>query len=85
MKKKVPHFKTDKEMEEFLEQDLSDYLHADNFVKVEFEFLPKDEQINLRLPAQLLSAVKKQAKKAKIPYQRYIRQIIERDLSGQLK
>ncbi len=82
MKKKVPHFKTDEEMEEFLEQDLSDYLHPENFVKVKFEFLPKDEQINLRLPAQLLSAVKKQAKKAKIPYQRYIRQIIENDLAS---
>lgn len=85
MKKKIPHFKTEEEMEKFLEQDLSDYLHPGNFTKVKFEFLPKDEQINLRLPAQLLSAVKTQAKKAKIPYQRYIRQIIERDLAGQLK
>lgn len=83
VKKKMPRLRTDEEAEAFLMQDLSPYLHKGNFVKVKFEFLPKDEQINLRLPASLLLAVKKRAKKEEIPYQRYIRQIIENDLSGQ--
>jgi len=81
-KKSIPHFRTDEEMEAFLEQDLSDYLHEGNFKPVTFEFLPKGEKVNLRIPSSLLTAIKKQAKRAKMPYQRYIRQVLERDLRG---
>lgn len=85
IKKKMPRLKTDEEAEAFLMQDLSPYLHKGNFVKVKFEFLPKDEKINLRLPASLLVAVKERAKKAAMPYQRYIRRLIEHDLASQQK
>ncbi|MEK6746835.1 MAG: CopG family antitoxin [Pseudomonadota bacterium] len=81
-KKKMPRLRTDEEAEAFLMQDLRPYLHSGNFVKVKFEFLPKDEKINLRLPAPLLLAIKERASKAEIPYQRYIRQIIENDLAS---
>ena len=49
MKKKIPNFKSDKEAEDFLDQDLTDYLDLKNFNKVSFEFLPKDKKVNLRL------------------------------------
>jgi predicted DNA binding CopG/RHH family protein len=42
-----------------------------------FEFLPKTERVNMRLPRQLPDAVKASAAKAGIPYQRFIRQALE--------
>jgi predicted DNA binding CopG/RHH family protein len=78
MKKKVPHFKTDEEAEAFLEQDLSDYLHAENFTPMRFEIKPKKKSINLRLSVGLLDAVRENAKREGVPYQRYIRHALER-------
>lgn len=40
-KKSIPHFRSDEEVEAFLEQDLSDYLHAGNFKPVTFKFKTK--------------------------------------------
>jgi predicted DNA binding CopG/RHH family protein len=77
MKRKVPEFKTDAEAEAFLEQDLSD-LDFSQFKRIEFEFRPKQKSINLRLSEELLNAVRAQAKRHGIPYQRYIRQALER-------
>jgi predicted DNA binding CopG/RHH family protein len=81
MKKKIPHFKTDKEMEDFLEQDLSDYMHPENFSDVTFEFEPKSEKVNLRVTPSLLKKIKLRAKRVKMPYQRYIRHVIEHALN----
>jgi predicted DNA binding CopG/RHH family protein len=81
MKKKFPILKTDEEAEAFLERDISDYLHADNFKSAEwlrFEFKPKEKSLNLRISNDLLEAVRKNAKRQGIPYQRYIRQALER-------
>jgi predicted DNA binding CopG/RHH family protein len=81
MKKKFPVLKTDEEAEAFLEQDLSDYLHAGNFKSAQwmrFEFKPKQKSLNLRISEELLNAVRKNAKREGIPYQRYIRQALER-------
>jgi predicted DNA binding CopG/RHH family protein len=77
MKKRVPRFKTDEEAEAFLEQDLSDLDFA-QFKPVRFEFQPKQKSINLRISEELLKAVQARAKRAGIPYQRYIRQALER-------
>jgi predicted DNA binding CopG/RHH family protein len=81
MKRKVPHFKTDEEAEAFLEQDLSD-LDFSQFKPVRFEFLPKEKSINLRLSEDLLTAVRARAKSQGIPYQRYIRQTLERAVTA---
>ena len=81
MRKKLPVLKTDAEAEAFLEQDLSDYLHAGNFKPADwlrFEFKPKQKSLNLRISEELLDAVRKNAKREGIPYQRYIRQVLER-------
>lgn len=79
--RKVPHFKTDEEAEAFLEQDLSD-LDFSQFKPVKFEFSPKAAQLNMRLPEALLDAVKSKAKEQGIPYTRYIRQLLEHDISN---
>ena len=81
MRKKFPVLKTDEEAEAFLQRDLSDYLHSGNFKPMRFEFQPKDQSVNLRMPESLLKAVQADAKREGIPYQRYIRQALERAIS----
>jgi predicted DNA binding CopG/RHH family protein len=81
MSKIVPEFKTDQEAEAFLEQDLSD-LDFSQFKPSPFEFDKKASQLNMRLPQTLLEAIKGKAKARGIPYTRYIRQLLERDIAG---
>ena len=80
MKKKVPRLKTDREAESFLAQDLSN-LDFSQFKTARFEFEKKDEQINMRVPKQLLKAVKARAKTRGIPYTRLIRETLERAMA----
>ena len=77
MSKKLPVFKSDKAAEQLLDQDLSDYLSADNLVPYQFEYRPKQKSVNLRISEELLSAVRAAARRRGIPYQRYIRQALE--------
>ena len=42
-----------------------------------FEFQPKYERVNMRVPRPLLEAVKATAARAGVPYQRFIRQALE--------
>ena len=65
--KKISKFKSDKEAEEFLEKDLTDYINLKNFQKVSFEFQPKTKKVNIRFPEKLLDAVRKEAKRQGIP------------------
>jgi predicted DNA binding CopG/RHH family protein len=80
MSKKLPVFKIDKEAEDFLEKDLSDYISAENLALFPFEYRPKQKSINLRISEELLSAVRAEARRRRIPYQRYIRQALEASL-----
>ena len=80
MKRKVPKLSSDKEAEAFLDQDLSD-LDFSQFKPVRFEFEKKAARVNMRLPQPLLDAVKKRASARKIPYQRFIREALERAVS----
>jgi predicted DNA binding CopG/RHH family protein len=68
---------TDEEAEAFLEQDLSDLDFA-QFKPVRFEFERKDARVNMRLPESLLEAVKERARARGIPYQRFVREALER-------
>jgi len=80
MKKKIPTFKTDEEAEKFVAAaDLTEY-DLSGFKTVNFEFKPKKESISLRLPTELLIAVKKKAHSEGIPYQRLIRKALEREV-----
>lgn len=77
MKKKLPRLGNDKAAEDFVvKSDLTDYdLSAMHSMR--FEFQPKSERVNMRLPKPLLTAVKASAAKAGVPYQRFIRQALE--------
>jgi predicted DNA binding CopG/RHH family protein len=77
MKKPLPALKTDEDAEAFVAtSDLTEYdLTAMKIVR--FEFQPKSERVNMRLPRPLLDAVKASASKAGVPYQRFIRQALE--------
>jgi predicted DNA binding CopG/RHH family protein len=77
MKRKLPRFKNDKAAERFVEKaDLSKY-DLSEMRPMRFEFQVKGERVNMRLPRQLLDAVRASAAKAGVPYQRFIRQVLE--------
>lgn len=79
--RKVPILRTDEEAEAFLMQDLSD-LDFSQFKRMHFEFEKKEAQVNMRVPQPLLAAVKDKAKAQGIPYTRYIRMLMERDIAA---
>jgi len=81
MRKKVPRLKTNRQAEAFLAQDLSG-LDFSQFKPTRFEFERKDEQINMRVPKQLLKAVKARAKMRSIPYTRLIRETLEQAMAA---
>lgn len=77
MKKPLPALRSDEDVERFVaEADLTEYDLSDMRI-IRFEFQPKTEQVNMRLPKSLLDAVKASAAKAGVPYQRFIRQLLE--------
>ncbi len=77
MKKPLPKLQTDDEAERFVaEAELTQY-DLSGLRMVRFEFQPKSERLNLRVPKALLDAVKTAAADAGIPYQRFIRQVLE--------
>jgi predicted DNA binding CopG/RHH family protein len=80
MTRKVPRMTTDEEAEAFLDQDLSD-LDFSQFRPAQFEFEKKAAQLNMRVPQPLLDAVKERAKARGVPYTRYIRELMERDIA----
>ena len=79
MKRKVPVMTTDEEAEAFLEQDLSD-LDFSQFKPYRFEFENKTARVNMRLPEGQLATLKAEARKRGIPYQRFMRELLERGL-----
>ena len=75
--KPIPNFASDEAAEKFVaEADLTEYDWSD-MKPVRFEFAAKDARINMRLPADLLAAVKACAAREHMPYQRFIRRAIE--------
>ena len=84
MKRKVPKMTTDEEARAFLDQDLSD-LDFTQFKPVRHEFAKKSARVTMRLPEGLLEAVKQHAAAKDIPYQRYIREALERTLTRDLE
>ena len=81
-KKKFPSLKTDKEAEDFVANaDLTEYdLSGGRMMRFEFE--KKEARVNMRLPETLLDAVKRRAKARGVPYQRFIRDVLERAVRG---
>jgi predicted DNA binding CopG/RHH family protein len=85
MKRKSPDFKTNAEAEAFVDTaDLSEYDLPD-MTPVCFELRRKDKSVSLRLPEKLLEAVRARARRLGMPYQRFIRMVIERALHPEPK
>ncbi len=82
MKKKIPALKTDEDAEAFVaEADLTEY-DLIGAAPVRFEFEKKAARVNMRLPQSLLDAVKDRARRRGIPYQRFIREALERAVAA---
>ena len=77
MKKRLPSLASDRAAEAFVAKaDLSAY-DLSGLRLVRYELKPKDRAISVRLPDELLKAVRSRAKRAGIPYQRFIRMALE--------
>jgi predicted DNA binding CopG/RHH family protein len=77
MKKPLPILTTDKEAEAFVENiDLTQY-DLSSLTPTRFEFQPKERSITMRLSEPLLEAIKQEAGRSGLPYQRFIRQALE--------
>lgn len=77
MRKSLPVLRSDEEAERFVVgADLTEY-DLSAMRPTRFEFQPKTERVNMRLPKSLLDAVKEAAARSGIPYQRFIRQVLE--------
>jgi len=76
--KSFPRLETDEDAERFVaEADLSEYDFSE-FRPMSFEFAPKSVQVNLRMSTGLLERIKERAAARGIPYQRFIREVLER-------
>jgi predicted DNA binding CopG/RHH family protein len=82
MAKPFPELNSDAAAEAFVDEaDLSGFDWSD-MKRVRFEFAAKDARINMRLPADLLAAVKARAEREHMPYQRFIRWALEGAVGG---
>lgn len=82
MNKQLPLLTSDKEAERFLDTaDLSEY-DLSAMRPHSFEFARKSKQVNMRMPEQLLDAVKARAAERGMSYQRFIRQALESAIQG---
>jgi len=78
--KQFPRFESDEDAERFVDTaDLSEYDFS-GFKPMRFEFEKKSARVNMRLPQRQLDAVKAEAKQRGIPYQRLMRDLIDRGL-----
>ena len=77
MNRKLPDLSTDEAAADFVAQaDLTQF-DLSTMTPTRFEFATKEARVNMRLPGDLLAAVKVAAEKAGMPYQRFIRQALE--------
>ncbi len=79
--KPMPSLVSDADAERFVETaDLSIY-DLSGFKPMHFEFEQKSAALNMRLPQNLLDALKAKAKAKGIPYSRYVRLLLESDVA----
>jgi predicted DNA binding CopG/RHH family protein len=79
--KAIPSLASDADAEQFVDAaDLSQY-DLSSFKPMKFEFESKAVAISMRLPQALLDALKTKAQAKGIPYTRYVRMLIENDVS----
>ena len=80
--KKMPSLHNDEQAEKFVsEANLAQY-DLSGFQPMRFEIEPKSAALNMRLPSALLDALKRKAKTKGVPYTRYVRMLLEADVSN---
>jgi predicted DNA binding CopG/RHH family protein len=83
--KKLPVLLTDEDAERFVDEaDLSEY-DLSGVKRTKFELIKKDARVNMRLPQPLLAKIKSRAAAEGIPYQRFMRDLMERGLEPAVK
>jgi predicted DNA binding CopG/RHH family protein len=76
--KPLPVFNSDEEAESFVANaDLTQYDLSHRLSLSEFELRAKDASIHMRMPKGQLDQIKAEADRRGIPYQRFMRQLIE--------
>jgi predicted DNA binding CopG/RHH family protein len=79
--KQMPPLGTDEEAELFVETaDLSEY-DLSVFKPTRFEFARKTTGFHMRVPPKLLDAVRRKAESRGVPISRYVRMLMEEDVS----
>ncbi|PIQ53266.1 MAG: hypothetical protein COW02_07435 [Comamonadaceae bacterium CG12_big_fil_rev_8_21_14_0_65_59_15] len=79
--KPMPTLGSDVDADKFVDTaDLSTY-DLSGFKSTRFEFEPKAAALNMRLPQNLLDALKQKAQAKGIPYTRYVRLLLESDVA----
>jgi predicted DNA binding CopG/RHH family protein len=74
---------TDEEAERFVEDaDLTEYDLSGMVRLSQFERDAKDASIHLRLPQGQLDEIKAEAEKRGIPYQRFMRELMQRGMAA---
>jgi predicted DNA binding CopG/RHH family protein len=81
--KKMPTLRSDAEAEKFVDTANLEEYDLSGFKPMLFEYEEKSAVINMRLPQNLLDAVKMKAKSKGIPYTRYVRALLEHDIAHQ--
>ena len=82
--KKIPEFKNEQEERAFWEvNDSEEYIDWSSAKAVRFPNLKKStKSISLRLPADMLEKLKTQANALDVPYQSYIKMLLQKELSA---
>ena len=74
---------SDKEAEDFVDNaDLTQF-DLSGFKPAKFEFMPKNERVNMRFPTELLNAIRAKAAAQGMPYQKFIRAALEEAVAGE--
>ena len=80
--KSMSSIKSDADAEQFVATANLSQFDISGFKPMRFEFEPKAAALNMRLPQNLLDAVKLKAKARGMPYTRYVRLLLESDVAG---
>jgi predicted DNA binding CopG/RHH family protein len=81
--KAMPPLTSDEAADDFVAtSDLTEY-DLSTFKPIEFEIATKTAILSIRLPNVLLAALKSKAQKKGIPYSRYVRLLLEQDVTQQ--
>ncbi len=84
MKKAIPEFKNESDERAFWEkEDSTEFLEWENAKAVSLPNLKKSTKaISLRLPADMLDRLKVKANAMDVPYQSYIKMLLQKELSA---